>query len=92
MKVYLTYSQDDAAEAWRVADYLRSNGFDLAAPLSAGAEIARDALAALLAADACIALFGMRTGRELFDVGVAAGAGVPTLVVALPGAEIPQPL
>lgn len=92
MKVYLAHSQDNAAEAGRIADYLRGNGFDLATPLNANAEIARDGLAALLAADACIALVGMRTGRELFDVGVAAGAGVPTLVVALPGAEVPQPL
>lgn len=92
MRVFLAHSLEDAAEASRVTDYLQGNGIQLALRGRDDGEMSRDVLSTILAADACVALVGKRQGRELFEVGVASGAGVPTLVVALPGATVPDAL
>jgi DNA-binding MarR family transcriptional regulator len=92
MKVFLAYSATDAEAVEQIAEHLRSNGMQIVSPEDTQTNPLQETAAAILSADLCLAIIGARPERVLFEVGVAAGAGVPTLVVALPGAQVPDAL
>jgi restriction endonuclease len=84
MKVFIAYSARDRALVTEVIDLLGQEGNEVVDPMAM--EVARDISSqissTLISSDAVVAIMTVGNPNIYYELGLAAGAGVPTLVVA----------
>jgi hypothetical protein len=84
MKIFLAHSTRDHDLAAAFATHLRSDGHETIRPdeISASADFASAVSSALRSADVVVAIVNDSDPNVLYELGLAAGAGVATLIVA----------
>lgn len=94
MKVFLAHSARDRELVAAVATQLRNEGHDAVRPdeLAAPADLLSLISSALRSADVVVAIVAGTNPNVFYELGLAAGAGVPTLIVANPGEALPADL
>jgi restriction endonuclease/TIR domain-containing protein len=94
MKVFLAHSAKDRHLATAVATHLRSDGHETIRPdeMVAADNILSAISSALRSADVVVAIVNGANPNVFYELGLAAGAGVPTLIVANPGDALPADL
>lgn len=94
MKVFLAHSVRDRDLVTAVATHLRSDGHETIRPdeLVATADLLSLISSALRSADVVVAIVSGTNPNVFYELGLAAGAGVPTLIVANPGEALPADL
>jgi hypothetical protein len=94
MKVFLAHSARDRDLAAAVATHLRSDGHEAIRPdeIVAPADLLSAISSALRSADVVVAIVNGTNPNIFYELGLAAGAGVPTLIVANAGEALPANL
>lgn len=94
MKVFVAHSFRDRDLVDAVAAYLRDHGHSLFRPeeMAAPADLLSEISAALRSADVVVAIVTASNPNVFYELGVAAGANVPTLIAARPGESLPANL
>jgi hypothetical protein len=94
MKVFLAHSMKDRDLAAAVVEHLRDDGHEVARPdemTTPGAPLS-EIFAALRSANVVVAIVSGDDPNVYYELGLAAGAGVPTLVAARAGESLPMDL
>jgi nucleoside 2-deoxyribosyltransferase len=94
MKVFFAHSARDRELVTAIANHLRNDGHEPVRPdeLGAQADLLSEISAALRSADVVVAIVTGTNPNVFYELGLAAGAGVPTLIVARAGEALPADL
>jgi hypothetical protein len=94
VKVFLAYPFADRQIAMSLDHVLRDAGCDVVSPSSAvaGTDLISEISSAIRAADLLVALVTTNNPNVFYEIGLAAGANVPTLIVALTPELLPAHL
>jgi hypothetical protein len=94
VKVFLAYPFADRQIAMSLDHVLRDVGCDVVSPSSAvaGTDLISEISSAIRAADLLVALVTTNNPNVFYEIGLAAGANVPTLIVALTPELLPAHL
>jgi len=94
MKVYLAHSIRDRDAVDTLCQVLRNEGHEVfvAAQVSFGGNLVSEVSAAIRSADALVAVLTAGNSNVFYELGLAAGAGVPILVAAPDGELVPSDL
>lgn len=94
MKVFVAHSFEDRDLVAAVANHLRSDGHTIFRPddLAIAGDVLAEISAALRSADVVIAIVTHSNPNIFYELGLAAGAGVPILLALRPGELIPADL
>lgn len=94
MKVFLAHSAKDRELVAAVAEHLRTDGHDAIRPeqLFAPGDLLSLISSALRSADVVVAVISGSNPDVFYELGLATGAGVPTLIAATTGEALPADL
>jgi hypothetical protein len=94
MKVFVAHSFRDRDLVHAMAVHLRDDGHSVFRPeeMAAPADLLSEISAALRSADVVVAIVTASNPNVFYELGVAAGANVPTLIAARPGESLPANL
>lgn len=94
MKVFIAHSAKDREFVASIATQLRAEGHEVFRPneLTAQGDLLSLISSALRSADVVLAIVSNANPNVFYELGLAAGAGVPILIVANPGEALPADL
>lgn len=94
MKVFLAHSARDRDLVAAVMAHLRNDGHETVRPdeMVSSGDLLSEISAALRSADVVVAIVTDKNPNVFYELGLAAGAGVPTLIVARPSEALPANL
>lgn len=94
MKIFMTHSTRDQEFVESVSSHFQNEGHSVFMPtkILAGGNILSEISAAIRSADVLVAVVTTDNPNIFYELGLAAGASVPILIVARPGEHIPSDL
>jgi len=94
MKVFLAHSARDRDLVAAVVTHLGNDGHETVRPdeMASPSNVLSEISAALRSADVVVAIVAGTNPNVFYELGLAAGAGVPILIVARPGEALPADL
>ena len=92
MRVFVAHSVRDRDLVALLARALHEHGHETVAPFAAefGSDVLSDVSASIRSADAMVAVLTSVTPSVFYELGLAAGASIPTLVAARSGSTVPM--
>ena len=93
MKVFIAHSSRDQRIVERMTTFLREGGNEVAEPnTSIGGNVLAEISSAIRSADVLVAVVTGANANVFYELGLAAGANVPTLIAAPAGEPLPMDL